>query len=145
MVAPGTILLTLVPRGEKLRAEVWISNDDIGFVRPEQPVKVKLAAFQFQKYGMLDATVANVSADATEAPNPNTRSGGLAGRDRTTGPLAFRALVDLQQQELESDGRRYALAPGMQVVAEIKLGDRTILEYLLSPVRKAFHEAGRER
>jgi len=145
VVAPGTILLTLVPRGEKLRAEVWISNDDIGFVRAEQPVKVKLAAFQFQKYGMLDATVANVSADATEAPNPNTRSGGLAGRDRSAGPLAFRALVDLQQQELESDGRRYALAPGMQVVAEIKLGDRTIMEYLLSPVRKAFHEAGRER
>ncbi len=114
-------------------------------MRAEQPVKVKLAAFQFQKYGMLDATVANVSADATEAPNPNTRSGGLAGRDRSAGPLAFRALVDLQQQELESDGRRYALAPGMQVVAEIKLGDRTIMEYLLSPVRKAFHEAGRER
>ena len=33
----------------------------------------------------------------------------------------------------------------MQVVAEIKLGERTVLEYLLSPVRKAWHEAGRER
>jgi HlyD family secretion protein len=33
----------------------------------------------------------------------------------------------------------------MQVAAEIKLADQTILEYLLSPVRKAFHEAGRER
>jgi hemolysin D len=33
----------------------------------------------------------------------------------------------------------------MQVIAEIRLGDRTVLEYLLSPVRKAFHEARRER
>jgi HlyD family secretion protein len=94
---------------------------------------------------MVEGTVAQVSADATEAPNPNTRSGGLAGRDRAAGPLAFRTLVDLKNQHLESDGHRYTLAPGMQVVAEIHLGDRTVLEYLLSPVQKAFHEAGRER
>jgi HlyD family secretion protein len=89
--------------------------------------------------------VAQISADATEAPNPNTRSGALAGRDRPAGPLAFRALIDLEREYLESDGRRYRLAPGMQVVAELHLGERTVLEYLLSPVRKAFHEAGRER
>jgi HlyD family secretion protein len=145
VVAPGTILMTIVPEGEPLRAEVWVSNDDIGFVRPSQPVKIKLAAFQFQKYGMVEGKVAQISADATEAPNPNTRSGGLAGRDRPAGALAFRTLVDLKQQHLESDGRRYAVAPGMQVMAEIHLGERTVMEYLLSPVKKAFHEAARER
>lgn len=46
---------------------------------------------------------------------------------------------------IDSDGVRYPLAPGMQVSAEIHLGTRTVLEYLLSPVRKAWHEAGRER
>ena len=145
VAAPGTILMTIVPVGERLRAEVWVSNDDIGFVRVNQPVRVKLAAFQFQKYGMVDGTVAQVSADATESPNANTRSGGLPGRERPAGPLAFRALVDLETDYLASDGERYLLAPGMQVLAEIHLGDRTVLEYLLSPVRKAFHEAGRER
>jgi HlyD family secretion protein len=145
VVAPGTILMTIVPRDERLRAEVWLANDDVGFVRAEHPARIKLAAFQFQKYGMLEGMVTQVSADATEAPNPNTRSGGLAGRDRPAGPLAFRTLVDLKAQHLEADGRRYSLAPGMQVVAEIHLGSRTVLEYLLSPVQKAFHEAGRER
>ena len=145
VVAPGTILMTIVPVGEKLRAEVWVSNDDIGWVHPAQGAKIKLASFQFQKYGMLHGSVAQVSADATEAPNPNTRSGGLAGRDRSAGPLAFRTLIDLEQQQLHSDGHRYALAPGMQVIAEIHLGERSVLEYLLSPVQKAFHEAGRER
>ena len=145
VAAPGTILMTIVPKGERLRAEIWVSNDDIGFVRAQQPARIKLAAFQFQKYGMVDATVAQVSADATESPSANSRSGGLAGRDRPAGPLAFRALVDLKTDYLESDGKRYALAPGMQVMAEIHLGERTVLEYLLSPVRKAFHEAGRER
>lgn len=145
VVAPGTILMTIVPRGERLRAEVWVSNDDVGFVRSGQPARVKLAAFQFQKYGMVEGEVRQVSADATEAPNPNTRSGALAGRDRPAGPLAFRTLVDLKTQFLESGGERYSLAPGMQVLAEIHLGDRTVLEYLLSPVQKAWHEAGRER
>jgi len=61
------------------------------------------------------------------------------------GSLAFRTLVELAGQELLADGRRYPLQPGMQVAGEIHLGTRTIAEYLLSPVQKAFHEAGRER
>jgi HlyD family secretion protein len=145
VAAPGTILMTLVPEGDLLIAEVWVSNQDVGFVRAGQMAKLKLAAFQFQKYGMLDGKVLHVNADATEAPSPNTRSDALTGRDRPMGPLAFRALVELTRQELLADGQRYALQPGMQVAGEIHLGTRTVLEYLLSPVQKAFHEAGRER
>ena len=145
VVSPGTILMTLVPQGETLRAEVWVSNQDIGFVRVGQPAKVKLAAYPFQKYGMVDARIAQVSGDATEAPSANTRSDALFGRDRPMGPLAFRAIVELNTQTLEADGAKLALSPGMQVVAEIKLGERTLLEYLLSPVQKVLHEGARER
>jgi len=145
VVSPGTILMTLVPQGETLRAEVWVSNQDIGFVRVGQSVKVKLAAFPFQKYGMVNARVAQVSGDATEAPSANTRSDALFGRDRPMGPLAFRATVELDTQQLEAGGAKFALSPGMQVIAEIKLGERTLLEYLLSPVQKVVHEGARER
>jgi HlyD family secretion protein len=144
VAAPGTILMTLVPEGDRLVAEVWVSNQDVGFVRPGQEAKLKLVTFQFQKYGMLEGRVAHVNADATEAPSPNTRSDALS-RDRPTGPLAFRALLDLNRQELLADGQRYPLQPGMQVAGEIHLGTRTVMEYLLSPVQKAFHEAARER
>ena len=145
VAAPGTILMTLVPEGDKLVAEVWVSNQDVGFVRPGQEAKLKLTAFQFQKYGLVQGKVLHVNADATEAPSPNTRSDALTGRDRPMGPLAFRALVELASQDLLADGQRYVLQPGMQVAGEIHLGTRTILEYLLSPVQKAFHEAARER
>jgi len=145
VVSPGTILMTLVPEGDKLVAEVWVSNQDVGFVRPGLEAKLKLAAFQFQKYGLVEGRVAHVNADATEAPSPNTRSDALTGRDRPMGPLAFRTLIELSHHELLADGRRYALQPGMQVAGEIHLGTRTVLEYLLSPVQKAFHEAARER
>lgn len=145
VAAPGTILMTLVPEGDALVAEVWISNEDVGFVRRGQKAQLKLAAFQFQKYGLLKGKVLHVNADATEAPSPNTRSDALTGRDRPIGPLSFRALVELAGQELVADGERYALQPGMQVSGEIHLGTRSVMEYLLSPVQKAFHDAARER
>jgi HlyD family secretion protein len=141
VVSPGTILMTLVPKDEVLRAEVWVRNDDVGFVRETQPVKLKLAAFQFQKYGLLDGTVAQVSADAAAEGTP-----GAPGAPRAPGEsLAYRTLVNLGRQALVADGVTHRLAPGMQVTAEIHLGTRTVLEYLLSPVQKAWHEAGRER
>ena len=142
VVAPGTIIMTLVPVDEPLRAEVWVSHQDVGFVHAGQPTKLKLSAFMFQKYGMLDGQVTRVSADASDrAMGP---AGARAELPRQLA-AAYRTLVDLDAQHLAADGRRYELAPGMQVIAEIKLGERTVLEYLVSPVRKAFHEAGRER
>lgn len=143
VVQPGTVLLTLVPKDEILRAEVWVSNEDIGFVRQGQSVKLKFAAFPFQKYGMLEGSVEHVSADAADnnTGNGNTQTDPA----KKNQPLVYKALVTLQQMNLEMDGQRFVLSAGMQTNAEIKLGDRTVMEYLLSPVRKAWHEAGRER
>jgi HlyD family secretion protein len=143
VVQPGTVLLTLVPQDETLRAEVWVSNEDIGFVREGQPVKLKFAAFPFQKYGMIEGTVEHISADAADT---NT-AGGNAQSDpaKKNQPLVYKTLVRLKQMALDMDQQRFALAAGMQTNAEIWLGDRTVMTYLLSPVRKAWHEAGRER
>lgn len=141
VVSPGTVLMTLVPSDEALQAEVWVGNEDIGFVREGQAVKLKLSAFPFQKYGMVDGEVAHVGADSSDKQDQ-------AGQDNKTDsprPLRYRALVTLSRQTLESDGETFRLSPGMALNAEIRLADRTVLEYLLSPVQKAFHEAGRER
>jgi HlyD family secretion protein len=146
VTSPGTILMTLVPKDEILRAEVWVKNDDIGFVRETQTAKIKLAAFTFQKYGMLKGEVAHVSADSAEqGAAPGAGGAGQSQAKGAPAPLAYKTLVNLKSQFLEADGQKYSLAPGMQVSAEIHLGTRTVLEYLLSPVTKAFHEAARER
>jgi HlyD family secretion protein len=139
VISPGTILMTLVPNGEILRAEVWVGNQDVGFIHTGEPVKIKFAAYQFQKYGMVEGRVAHLSADASDNQQQ--------GNDKTGSnlPFAYRALIDLKAQHLIADGVRHSLTPGMQVTAEIHLGTRTILEYLLSPVMGAFQEAGRER
>ena len=142
VLQPGTVLMTIVPANEPLRAEVWVDNRDRGFVHEGQKVRVKVAPYPFQKYGMVEGLVKYVSADANESQ----RNQGPEARDEPpTAAYQFRTVVELKNQVLEADGARHKLMPGMQVDAEISLGDRTVMEYLLSPVRKAFHEAGRER
>jgi HlyD family secretion protein len=133
VLSPGTVLMTMVPDGEALVAEVWLANQDAGFVAAGQNAKLKLASFPFQRYGMLDARVARVSADSTER----------AAKDG--GAYSYRAQLEPLAQELRLGEARHVLLPGMQLTAEIKLAERTVLEYILSPVQKIAAEAGRER
>ncbi len=73
VLSPGTVLMTIVPAEEPLRAEVWISNEDRGFVREGQTVRLKIRPYPFQKYGMVEGVVQHVSADATEQPRARPR------------------------------------------------------------------------
>ena len=141
VISPGAILMTLVPNNEILRSEVWVGNQDVGFIHTGAPVKIKFASYQFQKYGMIEGQVAHLSADASD----NNQQQQTVNKTGSNPQFAYRALIDLKAQHLEANGVRHNLTPGMQVTAEIHLGTRTILEYLLSPVRGAFQEAGRER
>ena len=84
-----------------------------------------------------------ISPDASDATDARTER--RAGEQPSTTGSGYRTLVSLNTPYLEADGKRYPLTPGMQVTAEINLGTRTVLEYILSPVQRTLHEAGRER
>jgi HlyD family secretion protein len=136
VVQPGMVLLTLVPKGERLLAEVQVRNEDVGFVQPGQAVRLKVAAYPFQKYGLLEGRVQTVAADA-QTSETSARQPVAQG---------YRALIRLQSQTLDSgQAKPLALESGMQVVAEIHQGTRSVMEYLLSPLQKTVHEAARER
>lgn len=66
VVSPGTVVMTVVPKNDPIEAEVWITHLDAGFVQPKQQAQVKLAAYPFQKYGMVNGEVSQVSPDAAE-------------------------------------------------------------------------------
>jgi hemolysin D len=144
VVSPGTVLLTLVPDNEPLVAEVMVKNDDVGFIYPHQKVRLKLAAYPFQQYGMLDGEVTTIGADASEGDSPDVGRDG-AGKAHTGTSAVYKAQVALGAQHLQTDGKQYGLVAGMQVMAEVNQGRRTVMEYLLSPLQKAMHESGRER
>jgi len=141
VVQPGTVLLSLVPVNEPLRAEVAVRNEDIGFVHAGQAVRLKLATYPFQRYGLLEGTVRTVIADATSVSSGNT----TAVTSGNSQPTTFKAVIDLKEQVLTSNAGRLPLAAGMQLGAEIVEGKRTVLEYLLSPIHRVVDEAGRER
>jgi hypothetical protein len=68
----------------------------------------------------------------------------LDTREHVMPPSGFRTFVVLDSPYLERDGKQYRVSAGMLVSAEVNLGSRTVMEYLLSPVQKTVHEAGRE-
>ena len=90
---------------------------------------------------MIDGTVETVSADANVDPNTSA----TPSRDRTSPPMFYKARVEFRDQHLSMQRETYGLVAGMQVVAEISEGRRSVLQYLLSPIQKAMSESGRER
>ena len=84
---------------------------------------------------MVKATVENVSPDAAELPDVRERDR-KDTQEHVMPPSGFRTLIVLDQSYLERDGRRFEASAGMLVSAEIHLGERTVMEYLLSPVSK---------
>ncbi len=149
VVQPGSVILTLVPQGEPLFADVAIKNEDIGFIQVGQTAQVKLAAYPFQKYGLLTGKVVRVSADATEQGNANANANcpSNGSGNNTAAQLAtYKARIALEQQYLTSpQGTKLQAGAGMQVAVDIHQGRRTVLEYLMSPVTKTVQEAGREK
>jgi len=136
VVSPGTVLMTIVPHDEPLQAEIMLKNQDVGFVHEGLQVMLKLAAYPFQKYGMIEGTVTHVGADAIDDTSAQVMPADM---------YRYKVMIKLHVQHLELENTRLKLAPGMQVIAEIHQGHRTVMEYLLSPVRRAWLEAARER
>ncbi len=150
VVQPGSVVMTLVPKGEQLYADVSIKNEDIGFVEVGQTVQIKVATYPFQRFGMLSGKLTHLSADATEVNKLNTtaNNSNTSGTNENTASTSatYKARIQLDQQRLiDTQGKKHQLNAGMQIVAEINQGRRSVLEYLLSPVQKTVNEAGRER
>lgn len=127
VVEPAAPLMVLVPQAGDLVLQVRILNRDIGFVREGQRVEIKLEAYPFTRFGVLDGVVEHIGKDAID--------------DETEG-LVFPARIRLLQTPAASS---ISVAPGMAVTAEIKTGRRRIIEFLLSPLQRRAAEAGRER
>jgi len=136
VVQPGAVLLNVVPKSEPLVAEVAIKNEDVGFIRPGQTAKVKLSAYPFQKYGLVEGTVEHIGADSSVA-DPQKQ---LAQQ-----PQTYKAYIRLSNHSLRApNGDELKLTAGMSVVSEIHEGKRSVIEYLISPIQKVSQEAARE-
>jgi hemolysin D len=130
VLRPADPLMVIVPDGSTLVVDAMVLNRDVGFVREGQSVRVKLEAFPFTRYGVVEGRLTFLSRDAIQDENLG---------------LVFPARVELSQFAISVDGRAQALSAGLAVTAEIKTGRRRIIEFLLSPLQRRVQEAGRER
>jgi hemolysin D len=130
VVTEAQPIMVIVPEDAQVTAEVTLENKDIGFVNTGQNAEIKLETFPFTRYGTVNATVKTVTADAVN--------------DEKRGAI-FPVLLSMAQPTIDVDGKRIRLSPGMNLTAEIKTGQRRVIEYLLSPVQRATSESLRER
>jgi hemolysin D len=151
-------LMVIVPKDAKLIVEAQLQNKDIGFVRQGQAVHVKLEAFPFTDYGIIDGTLEQISADAVaqeQSSSGKTSNSKAAENGAMPGGLVYTARIALSPKSItQLLGKAGCtstapclrkIIPGMAATAEIKTGERRIIRYLLSPIAKTASEAGRER
>jgi adhesin transport system membrane fusion protein len=132
VVAPGGVLLEIVPLGDQLLVEARINPRDIAFIHPGQEATVKITAYDSSIYGTLPAVVETVSPDST-----------IDEVDRRA--TYYKVQVRTQKAYLETaNGLQHPIMPGMVASVEIRTGSKTVLTYLLKPLNRAA-EALRER
>ncbi len=138
VVSEAQQLMTIVPEGENLEVEVFLQNKDIGFVHEGDAAEIKIQTFPFTKYGVINATVTRLSNDAFSLEknqrDPSQNEG-----------LVYTMGLRMEKSTIQVNGEDVILMPGMAVTAEVKTGERRIIEFFLSPMLKAQQESIRER
>ena len=131
LARPGEDLIEIVPLDDTLLVEAYVRPADIAFVYPGQPVKVKVTAYDFSRYGSLNGEITRIGADAV------TRS----ERD----PEEFFVVhVRTEESFLDRDGVGVEVMPGMVTEIDMLSGRKTVLEYLTTPVVRVKDRAFRE-
>jgi hemolysin D len=140
VVTTGQPLMIIVPQGATLEAEALVQNRDIGFIEPGQRVTLKLDAFPFTRYGTLTGRIARVSSDAVSsreaaaAGDPTVAALHLGTIPSVTDSYVYTVTIVLDSAMMVIDGRPMLLTPGMSATAQIRTGERRLLEYFLGPL-----------
>lgn len=127
---PGEPLLELVPAEDKLVIEARIRPQDIAFVKIGQPARIKLTAYDYTVFGVMDGQVKQISADVVPVDREQS---------------FYMARVEIEKQNIESLGKKLPIIPGMQAQVDIVTGNKSVLDYLTKPIKALKENAFRER
>ena len=121
IVEPGGVVAEIaVQKG--FRFEVQVSSADVGHVREGMPARIKLASFDYERYGTVPGTICFVSPDS-KASEP--------------GGAVYTVRIELASEELERGEFRGRVKLGMTGQAEIVLRRESVLALLVKKVRHA--------
>jgi adhesin transport system membrane fusion protein len=130
----GEELLQIVPLDDVLIVETRIRPADIALLKPGLKATIRFDPFDYTVYGSVSGKVSYVSADTIKEE-------GKAGE-----VTYYRVHVSTTAKPVKTTtGRTLDILPGMTAQVDIRTGDRTVLEYLLKPLRKTLTESFGER
>jgi len=130
VVQPGADLVEIVPLEDTLLIEAQIRPKDVAFLHPGQTAQVKITAYDYSVYGGLEGKLERISADTTEDEEGNR---------------FFRVMIRTDKNYLGSDTDPLPIIPGMVASVDILTGEKTVLDYILKPIKKVRDQALRER
>ncbi|MGH8078594.1 MAG: HlyD family secretion protein, partial [Lysobacter sp.] len=128
-VQAGQPLLSLLPKGSELQAQLLVPSRAIGFIKPGDSVVLRYQAFPHQKFGHHRGTVIRISRNALSPAG----LGALLG-DAQAGEPYYRVLVQLSAQSITAYGKPEPLRPGMLLEADILGERRKLYEWVLEPL-----------
>lgn len=129
VVSPGQRLMQIVPNFDNLVVEARVAPQDVDQVRVGQPADVTFSAFSTQTTPKIHGEVSFVSADLS--------------RDEVTGEQFFKVRLFIPDEEIARLGGQ-ELMPGMPAETFIRTDDRTVLSYLVKPLRDQIRLTFRE-
>ena len=142
-------LITLIPLSDKIEVEVNIPAKDISRVRVDQTARVKFDTYPFQQCGTREGKITYISEDAfagnERMMSEDSMTSDAGGRlSRMAQGVTYQARIELEPGDFIGWAKGAKIRPGMTVNAEIKVGDRTVIDYILNPFKKALDESARE-
>ncbi len=130
ILRPGGDVAEIVPVDDRLVIEARLATQDIGYVFTGQSAMVRLNSADAMRFGGLEGVVTSVSPDT------------LISED---GLPYYKVRIETEKFLFERGDQQYRLSPGMQVMASIRTGKRTVLEYISSPFLSSMGDALGER
>jgi HlyD family secretion protein len=140
VIAPGDVILELVPVNDELIIEARVKPSDISHIKEGQDALVRLTALNQRVTPMIDATLIYVSADAVPE-----QAVAKEGEPQPPKRFSFIVRARLDQNDLQSKVMNFRPSPGMPADVYIKTGERTFLTYLIRPLSDSFSRAFREQ
>jgi len=130
---PGVPLLSIVPAGSPLEADLFSPSRSIGFLRPGQRVLLRYEAYPYQKFGHYEGQIASISRSALNPGELPAQVAGLTSLIGTNEPV-YKITVRLQSQHVNAYGKPVPLQPGMQLEADVLIESRRLIEWMLDPL-----------
>ncbi|MCI0510104.1 adhesin transport system membrane fusion protein [Chromohalobacter marismortui] len=128
VIQPGEKVVDIIPTDDRLLVEARVAPRDIAFLSPGQDAIVKLTAYDYAVYGGLEAELESISADTITDDDDNT---------------FYRVRVRTERGEINNE--KMDIIPGMTAQVDIMTGKRTVMEFLLKPVLRAWNNSLGER